>query len=248
MSAPTRIRPTAVADYVALIERFAAVASYVTVNISSPNTPGLRNMQQAAVLDDLLARVIDARERVAPHAGPTPVLLKIAPDLSLPDLDDVVGIARSRRVDGMIVGNTTLARPPSLREVEIAKEAGGLSGRPLLPLANRMLAETYVRVEGVFPLIGAGGIDSGAAALGQNPRRREPRSALFGIGFLAVSALSPISSARWSPRSIAISHRASSIMSAPMRLPSPPSRGRTDIFAGLFALSKRFGQSRGNGG
>jgi dihydroorotate dehydrogenase len=154
-----------VADYVQLIERFAAVASYVTVNISSPNTPGLRNLQQASVLDDLLARVIDARERVAPNAGPTPVLLKIAPDLSLADLDDVVGIARWRRVDGMIVGNTTVARPPNLLETEIAKEAGGLSGRPIFPLANRMLAETYVRVEGVFPLIGAGGIDSGSTAL-----------------------------------------------------------------------------------
>ncbi len=154
-----------VADYVQLIERFAAVASYVTVNISSPNTLGLRNLQQASVLDDLLARVVDARERVAPNAGPTPVLLKIAPDLSLGDLDDVVGIARSRRVDGMIVGNTTVARPPHLLETAIAKEAGGLSGRPLLPLANRMLAETYVRVEDVFPLIGAGGIDSGATAL-----------------------------------------------------------------------------------
>jgi dihydroorotate dehydrogenase len=157
--------PDRIADYVRLIERFASVASYVAVNISSPNTPGLRNMQQAAVLDDLLARVIDARERVAPHAGPTPVLLKIAPDLSLPDLDDIVGIARSRRVDGMIVGNTTVTRPPSLREAEKAKEAGGLSGRPLFSLANRMLAETYVRVESVFPLIGAGGIDSGAGAL-----------------------------------------------------------------------------------
>ena len=157
--------PDRIADYVVLIERFAAVASYVTVNISSPNTPGLRNLQQAAVLDDLLARVIDARERVAPNAGPTPVLLKIAPDLSLADLDDVVGIARSRRVDGMIVGNTTLARPPYLRETAIAKEAGGLSGAPLLPLSNRMLAETYVRVEGVFPLVGVGGIDSGPTAL-----------------------------------------------------------------------------------
>ena len=157
--------PDRIADYVALIERFAAVASYVTVNISSPNTPGLRNLQQAAVLDDLLARVVDARERVARNAGPTPVLLKIAPDLSLPDLDDVVGIARARRVDGMIVGNTTVTRPPSLRETAKAKEAGGLSGRPLLPLANRMLAETYVRVEDAFPLIGAGGIDSGPSAL-----------------------------------------------------------------------------------
>ena len=154
-----------VADYVQLIERFAAVASYVTVNISSPNTPGLRDLQQAAVLDDLLARVVDARERVSPNAGPTPVLLKIAPDLALGDLDDVVGIARSRRVDGMIVGNTTVMRPPNLLETEIAKEAGGLSGRPLFPLANRMLAETYVRVEDVFPLIGAGGIDSGSTAL-----------------------------------------------------------------------------------
>jgi dihydroorotate dehydrogenase len=156
-----------VADYVTLIERFAAVASYVTVNISSPNTPGLRNLQQAAVLDDLLARVVDARERVSPNAGPTPVLLKIAPDLSLPDLDDVVGIARARRVDGMIVGNTTVARPLSLRDVATAKEAGGLSGRPLYALANRMLAETYVRVEDAFPLIGAGGIDSGETALGK---------------------------------------------------------------------------------
>jgi dihydroorotate dehydrogenase len=154
-----------VADYVALIERFASVASYVTVNISSPNTPGLRNLQQATALDDLLARVVDARERVAPNAGPTPVLLKIAPDLSLAELDDVVGIARSRRVDGMIVGNTTLSRPPSLRETKLAAEAGGLSGSPLRALATRMLAESYVRVEGVFPLVGAGGIDSGAAAL-----------------------------------------------------------------------------------
>jgi dihydroorotate dehydrogenase len=148
-----------------LIERFAAVASYVTVNISSPNTPGLRALQQAAILDDLLARVVDARERVAPRAGPTPLLLKIAPDLSLAELDDVVGIARSRRVDGMIVGNTTLARPPDLRDTKTARETGGLSGRPLFPLATRMLAETYVRVEGVFPLIGVGGIDSGSAAL-----------------------------------------------------------------------------------
>jgi dihydroorotate dehydrogenase len=157
--------PDRVADYVRLIERFAAVASYVVVNISSPNTPGLRDLQQAAALDDLLARVVEARERVAPNAGPTPVLLKIAPDLSLADLDDIVGIARSRRVDGLIVGNTTVARPASLRETGKAKEAGGLSGRPLFPLSTRMLAETYVRVEGVFPLIGAGGIDSGAAAV-----------------------------------------------------------------------------------
>ena len=154
-----------VADYVRLIETFAPVASYFTVNVSSPNTPGLRNLQQAAALDDLLAKVIDARERVRQNAGDSPVLLKIAPDLSLAELDDVVHIARSRRVDGMIVANTTLARPSTLREQNRAKEQGGLSGRPLFRLSTRMVAETYVRAEGAFPLIGVGGIDTGGAAL-----------------------------------------------------------------------------------
>ena len=154
-----------VADYVKLIETFAPVASYFTVNVSSPNTPGLRNLQEGALLDDLLARVIDTRERVRKNAGDSPVLLKIAPDLSLAELDDVVHVARSRRVDGMIVANTTLARPSSLREQARAKEQGGLSGRPLFRLSTRMVAETYVRTEGAFPLIGVGGIDTGGAAL-----------------------------------------------------------------------------------
>jgi dihydroorotate dehydrogenase len=157
--------PDRTQDYVRLIETFAPVASYFTVNVSSPNTPGLRNLQQAAELDDLLARVIDARERVRKNAGDSPVLLKIAPDLSLADLDDVVHVARSRRVDGMIVANTTIGRPSTLREQARSKEQGGLSGRPLFRLSTRMVAETFVRVEGAFPLIGAGGIDSGGAAL-----------------------------------------------------------------------------------
>ena len=121
--------PDRVADYVRLIEAFAPVASYFTVNVSSPNTPGLRNLQQAEALDDLLAKVIDARERVRKNAGDSPVLLKIAPDLSLTELDDVVHVARSRRVDGMIVTNTTLGRPSTLREQTRAKEQGGLSGQ-----------------------------------------------------------------------------------------------------------------------
>lgn len=154
-----------VADYVRLIEIFAPVASYFTVNVSSPNTPGLRNLQQADALNELLAKVIDARERVRQNAGDTPVLLKIAPDLTLAELDDVVHIARSRRIDGMIVGNTTLARPSTLRDTSRAKEQGGLSGRPLFQLSTRMVAETYVRAEGAFPLVGVGGIDSGGAAL-----------------------------------------------------------------------------------
>ena len=152
-------------DYARLIETFAGVASYFTVNVSSPNTPGLRDLQQAIALDDLLGRVLEARERIRARAGLVPVLLKIAPDLTLPDLDDVVGVARKRRVDGMIVGNTTISRPGSLRDRERAREQGGLSGRPMFKLATRMLAETFVRAEGAFPLIGVGGIDSGATAI-----------------------------------------------------------------------------------
>jgi dihydroorotate dehydrogenase len=154
-----------IADYVRLIETFAPVVGYFSVNISSPNTPGLRELQRAKVLDSLLARVVDARARMSWEAGTTPVLIKIAPDLTLGELDDIVGAARRHRVDGMIVGNTTVARPPGLRDLATAREPGGLSGRPLFALATRMLAETYVRVEGAFPLIGVGGIDSGEAAL-----------------------------------------------------------------------------------
>ena len=152
-------------DYVKLIEAFAPVASYFTLNVSSPNTPGLRNLQQASMLDDLLARVIEARDRVQTNAGHAPLLLKVAPDLTLPELDDVVHVARARGIDGMIISNTTLARPQTLRDRKTAREQGGLSGRPLLRLSTRMIAETYVRAEGKFPLIGVGGIDSGGAAL-----------------------------------------------------------------------------------
>jgi dihydroorotate dehydrogenase len=153
------------ADYVRLIEAFAPVVSYFTVNISSPNTPGLRDLQQGAALDDLLVRVAAARDRVSLRAGDTPVLVKIAPDLTLSELDDVVAVARRRMIDGMIVSNTTVSRPPTLHNAKIATEAGGLSGKPLFALSTRMLAETFVRVEGQFPLIGVGGIDSGATAL-----------------------------------------------------------------------------------
>jgi dihydroorotate dehydrogenase len=154
-----------IADYVRQIEMFAPVASYFTCNISSPNTPGLRDLQQGRVFDELLARVMEARARITRKAGTTPVLIKIAPDLTLGELDDVVGAARRHRVDGMVIGNTTLLRPAWLRERKTAHEPGGLSGRPLCALATRMLAETYVRVENAFPLVGVGGIDSSETAL-----------------------------------------------------------------------------------
>jgi dihydroorotate dehydrogenase len=151
------------ADYAAAITALAEPASYFTVNVSSPNTPGLRDLQHKAALDDLLARVIDARDRAAATAGRKPVLLKIAPDLALAELDDIVAVARARRIDGMIISNTTISRPGALQA--LTHEPGGLSGRPLFALSTRMLAETFVRVERAFPLIGVGGIDSGASAL-----------------------------------------------------------------------------------
>ena len=154
-----------IADYVRQIEMFAPVASYFTCNISSPNTPGLRNLQRGRAFDELLARVMEARTRISREAGTTPVLIKIAPDLTLNELDDVVGAARRHRVDGMVVGNTTVLRPAWLRDRETAHEPGGLSGTPLFELSTRMLAETYVRVEGAFPLVGVGGISSGETAL-----------------------------------------------------------------------------------
>ena len=181
-------------DYVRLIETFSPVADYFTVNISSPNTPGLRDLQQASALDELLARVVDARERVRPRSGPTPVLVKIAPDLTLSELDDVVGIARKHRVDGMIVGNTTITRPASLRERDKAKEQGGLSGRPLFKLSTRMLAETFVRAEGAFPLIGVGGIDSGPTAIAKIKAGATLLQLYTALVFRGVGLLSEIKS------------------------------------------------------
>jgi len=187
-----RDSPDRIADYVRLIETFAPVASYITVNVSSPNTPGLRDLQQARSLDDLLARVTEARQRVQARHGMIPVLLKIAPDVTLADLDDIVGIARRRRMDGMIVGNTTLSRPPSLQERQRAIEQGGLSGRPLFALSTRLLAETYVRVEGAFPLIGAGGIDSGKAAVAKIKAGASVLQLYTGLVFHGLGLLSEI--------------------------------------------------------
>jgi dihydroorotate dehydrogenase len=149
-----------VADYGALTRRLAPLSDFLTLNISSPNTPGLRDLQGEAFLDELLARCLDAR---AAANVATPMLLKIAPDVSLETLDGIIATARARGVDGMIVSNTTIERPASLRDAQ-AKETGGLSGKPLFALSTQRLAQTFQRVDGAFPLIGVGGIDSAEAA------------------------------------------------------------------------------------
>lgn len=153
-----------IADYVAGIRAFVDIADYFTINVSSPNTPGLRDLQQPEALDGLLARVLDARDSKAEMFGSKPVLLKIAPDLSLAELDGIVRVARLRRIDGMVVSNTTIARPPPVAAARHGGEAGGLSGSPLFDAATRMLAETFLRVDQQFPLVGVGGIDSADAA------------------------------------------------------------------------------------
>ena len=151
-----------IGDYVTGIQRMAPVASYFTINISSPNTPGLRDLQAPEALDALLVRVQDAR--TALKGKVPPLLVKLAPDLADADLPEVVRVILSRGADGIVVSNTTLARA-GLRDQGFAKETGGLSGRPLFARATRMLARVYQITQGKLPLIGVGGIDSGEAAL-----------------------------------------------------------------------------------
>lgn len=146
------------ADYVACSVALAPYADYLVCNVSSPNTPGLRNLQGRVQLSDLLKRVQDA---IA--AKPVPLVVKIAPDATDDDLDDIVAVCRDLRLDGIIIGNTTLSRPASLRS-ERRGEAGGLSGAPLTALSTEVLRKTARRVERQFPLIGCGGVGSGADA------------------------------------------------------------------------------------
>ncbi len=152
------------ADYVSGLRTFNAVASYFTVNISSPNTPGLRDLQAPAALDELLTRLISARAGLVAEGGAhRAIVIKIAPDI--PD-DDIAAICErlvAHKVDGIAVSNTTLART-GLNE-PARREAGGLSGRPMFTRSTVMLAKVYEATAGKIPLIGIGGIDSPAAAL-----------------------------------------------------------------------------------
>jgi len=146
------------ADYVAGLRRLKGLADYVTVNVSSPNTPGLRDLQGRAALDDLLGRLAEARA-----GDPAPVFLKIAPDLTAAEIGVIVGAAIDHGLDALIVSNTTLDRPDTLRSRHRA-EGGGLSGAPLKARARAALAAAAEASAGRLPLIAVGGIDSGAEA------------------------------------------------------------------------------------
>lgn len=146
-------------DYVRCFKRLASCADYVAVNVSSPNTPGLRGLQNSDALRRLLEALTDAR---AVGAG-RPILLKIAPDLDGHAMDGIAAVALGCGIDGMIVSNTTLARPPSLKSAH-AGEAGGLSGQPLFALSTEVLRQMRLRVGKELVLVGVGGISSGADA------------------------------------------------------------------------------------
>ena len=154
-----------IAEYVAGIRRFIDVADYFTVNISSPNTPGLRDLQAPDRLGALLGQVMAERDALAAGGHPRrPVLVKLAPDLHDDDLPGIVETLCAYAVDGVILTNTTIARD-GIAQSPYRAETGGLSGRPLFQRSTRMLARVYRLTSGQLPLIGVGGIDSGEAAL-----------------------------------------------------------------------------------
>jgi dihydroorotate dehydrogenase len=147
------------ADYVAVMRRFDGLANFFTVNVSSPNTEKLRDLQGRAALDALLQRCLAARDGLA---QPAPVLLKIAPDLTEREVADIAEVCLARGVDGIVATNTTLARE-GLRSANAA-EAGGLSGQPLFEGSTEILRLLARRTDGAIPLIGVGGIGSAAQA------------------------------------------------------------------------------------
>ena len=159
---PNRDSLDRIGDYVAGIKAFADVAQLFVINISSPNTLGLRDLQRQRELRDLLPRVLAARDAAQKRR---PLIVKIAPDLTLEELDGIIRVCRAHNIDGLAVSNTTLSRPPDLIDAAKAKEQGGLSGRPLFTLSTRLLAHAYLRVENQFPLIGVGGVENAATAL-----------------------------------------------------------------------------------
>ncbi|HRE44297.1 MAG TPA: quinone-dependent dihydroorotate dehydrogenase [Terricaulis sp.] len=151
------------ADYVRGLGLVWKHASYVTANISSPNTPGLRGLQERGALEDLLGRMNEARSALEAAHGKRPLFLKVAPDLDEAAVRDIAELALAHQLDALIVSNTTLQRPPQLSSDQ-RDEAGGLSGQPLFQISTHVLRLFAHVLEGRLPLIGVGGIENGATA------------------------------------------------------------------------------------
>jgi dihydroorotate dehydrogenase len=149
-------------DYVIGVRRLAPLADYLVVNVSSPNTPGLRALQGRDPLRALLERVLEARASCGLTRNP-PLLLKIAPDLTVEDKSDIAAVALESGIDGLIVSNTTIARPDSI-PAAMRSEAGGLSGAPLFEASTSVLREIYALTGGKLPIVGVGGVATGGDA------------------------------------------------------------------------------------
>jgi len=147
-----------VKDYVALVKTLAPMADYLTINISSPNTPGLRNLQEKGPLTDLLAAILTERASSC-GAHPPPLLVKLAPDLSDSQLSDIASVLLALKIDGVILSNTTLSRPDTLPS-DFKGQKGGLSGDPLTDLSISVIRKFYALTKGQIPIIGVGGIGS----------------------------------------------------------------------------------------
>jgi len=156
-----------VEDYTRGVEVFAPHADYLVINVSSPNTAGLRSLQEKSALDTLIKSVVKARnETTGCNAEATrhpPILLKIAPDLTIEDMKDVAKVALENDVDGLIVSNTTVSRPDSLKSSNKV-ETGGLSGQPLKDMSTRAITDMYRLTEGRIPIVGVGGVACGQDA------------------------------------------------------------------------------------
>jgi dihydroorotate dehydrogenase len=150
---------TADADCVAVIERLVGFPGYIVINVSSPNTARLRLLQGKEALEKLLSGILAGK----PIASRQPILVKIAPDLSEQELDDILDVVTSLGLDGIVATNTTISRPPSLRG-EAKEERGGLSGKPLRELSREIVRRVYRKTEGKLPIIAAGGIFTGQDA------------------------------------------------------------------------------------
>ncbi|NWT29715.1 PYRD dehydrogenase, partial [Cardinalis cardinalis] len=153
----------AAADYVAGVRTLGPLADYLVVNVSSPNTPGLRDLQGKAELRDLLSKVLVERDLLPCKQKPA-LLVKIAPDLTAQDKEDIASVVCELGVDGLIVSNTTVSRPSGLRSRQ-RTEPGGLSGKPLRELSTQTIRDMYALTRGRVPIIGVGGVSSGQDAL-----------------------------------------------------------------------------------
>jgi dihydroorotate dehydrogenase len=147
----------AIKDYILGIERLGEFADFLIINVSSPNTPGLRSLQRREVLQDLLMNIQKSRDL---NCKNIPLLVKIAPDVTDQEILDIASVIKKLQIDGIIIGNTTISRPNTLKDIKIANEIGGLSGKPLKSLTLDKVKKFYIATNGSIPIIGCGGIST----------------------------------------------------------------------------------------